>query len=604
MIRTRILPLSIAFVIITCNNPVRTYSSDFHYRSPAEIDKLLQAKSADSGEISYQSLGRSPGGREISVLTIGSGQAGAIMAAANMTGESPLGSEAALKLADYVMKHRSGVTGEYTWYIIPCGNPDGYARFFERPLAVNAKNLRPFNDDNDDAVDEDGPEDLNGDGRITVMRQEDPGGKWTESERYPGILRRAESAKGEGGKYRLLPEGIDNDGDGEINEDGLGGVNPGHNFPHNFEHYTDSDGLWAGSEEESRAVMRFAFDHPEIAMMLVFDRSNTLLNIPPDNKQGGANKGKYKVPERYAKQLGVDPQTELPLGEITQMLRELWSSPNLTEDRVRRILGGGAMVNPDKQDLPYWKEISSIYGDFLDSAGIETERIDPPGLPPGSIEEWSYYQYGVPTFAMDFWTLPKPKPENEEDKPKSEDNDEVEEWERALYEFSPEAFLRWEEFQHPDLGKVEIGGVIPYAETVAPAAMVAGLIDAQLPFVEELAGRLPKLTFGGYEVEKRNGGHWKVKVWVKNEGYLPYPTYQGKRSKRPVPAVVTLEGGKFEIIEGKARNVLGLIEGSGGIRKTEWLVKGKEGSTITVNLTSPSAGSDELSIKLKEGEGR
>lgn len=603
MIKTKILPLFFSIIIILFIIPNKSSSTDFSYHSPAEIDRILKAESRDSGEIDYGSLGKSPGGRDVSLITIGGGKAKAIMVVSNMTGESPAGSAAAMKLINQVRGGGDGMK-DFTWYIIPCGNPDGYARFFEQPLAVNAKNLRPYNDDNDDAVDEDGPEDLNGDGYITVMRQEYPGGEWIESGRYPGILRKADHMKGEKGKYRILPEGIDNDGDGEINEDGLGGVNPGHNFPHNFEHYTDSDGLWAGSEEESRAIMRFAFDHPEIAMMLVFDRSNTLLNIPSNNKKADANKGKYKVPERYAKQLGIDPKVELPLEEITKMLRELWSSPDLTEDRVKRFLGGGAMVNPDKKDLPYWEEVSSLYSDFLDIAGIETARIDPPGLPPGSIEEWSYYQYGVPTFALDFWTLPKPKQEDEEDKPKAEDNDKVEDWEEFLHNFRPDAFLEWEEFQHPDLGRVEIGGMIPYSDMAPPDTMVEGLIDVQIPFVEKLAGMLPRLSFGGYEVEKRSGGHWKVKVRVMNEGFFPYPTYQGKRSKRSIPAVVTMDGVKSEIIEGKTRNVLGLIEGSGGIRETDWLIRGKEGATVKLKLTSPSAGSDEISIKLKEGVGR
>ena len=48
-------------------------------------------------------------------------------------------------------------------------NPDAIEALFATPLMEQRMALRPVDDDRDGAVDEDGPEDLNGDGFITTQ---------------------------------------------------------------------------------------------------------------------------------------------------------------------------------------------------------------------------------------------------------------------------------------------------------------------------------------------------------------------------------------------------------------------------------------------------
>lgn len=50
--------------------------------------------------------------------------------------------------------------------------------------------------DRDGAKDEDGYEDLNGGGVITMMRVTDPTGAWVPDNEVPELLRKAESGKG------------------------------------------------------------------------------------------------------------------------------------------------------------------------------------------------------------------------------------------------------------------------------------------------------------------------------------------------------------------------------------------------------------------------
>jgi hypothetical protein len=587
----------------------------------------------------------------------------AVLVVANMEGNCPLASEAALELSRLLLAEWQAEFEAFRWYIVPLGNPDGHERYFHQPLGENFLNEKPVNADNDDAVDEDGPDDLNGDGYITAMRQVHPEGRWLPVEGNPALMKKADAAKGEEGMYRLFSEGLDDDGDGKYNEDGPGGVNPGHNFPHNFEHYTSTDGLWAASEAESQAIMRFAFDHPEIALVLTFGRSNSLKDVPENKKKTEITGGKYKVPKRYAERLGLEPDMELPLTEITDLFRDMWGYPDLSEERVLRILGAGAAVNPNQKDLPYWKEISKRYNNFLKEAGLGGERLDPPGFCDGSIEEWAYYQYGVPSFSLDFWTVPVVKkkvddadttlsPEaiekmsNEEfiqlggekidellevgglsehlsgvkvieglqsgkmttkriagmlRRAGKDEDDGADGADKALYDYNQNAFLSWQGFDHPTLGEVEIGGKIPYSDLMPPADEAEALVSGMLPFVRDLVKLLPRISIEKVELERKETDVWKLDVWTANGGFLPYPTHQGKRCRRPLPAVVTIAGGAFDLLEGRDRRALGLLGGSGGSQKVSWLIRAPKGQTISVELSSPSAGGETLTVTLKEG---
>ena len=595
------MPRLAGFLILLLALPAQ---AEFKYKTPDKIGAELRAL-AGQESARMQVLAKTPGGREVWLLSLGKQEPElpAVMVIANMEGNSPLATEAALELSRQLLSGWKEDLKTRRWYILPVGNPDGYANFFKKPLFERHTNDRPFNDDYDDRTDEDGPEDLNQDGFITLMRQAHPEGEWMAVEKNPVLMKKADPGKGERGIYRIFTEGIDNDRDGLYNEDGPGGTNPGRNFPHKFTHYTKTDGPWAASEPSSRAVLEFAYAHPEIGMLIVFGRSNNIKK-PGEAKTGGGQE-KYKLPERMAKKAGLDPSIEYPLEDVMQMVREYTGWMQMPESVVLSMLGVGAKAEPDHRDLPYLAEAGRRYGEFIKKAGRDRERLDPPGYPPGSVDEWAYYQFGVPVFSLDFWSLPKKKEEKKEEAKKEEEKEKkpdayaVDQAEQALYQVNPGAFVAWKPYRHPALGKVEIGGRIPWAHLRPPPAEVKGLIESQLPFVRELAGMLPVIEVSKVEVEPRGPGVWKLEAWVANRGFLPYPTHQGERCRRPVPVVVTLEGGV--LLEGKKRMVLKLLPGSGGAGKAVWVLKAKAGSRVTVVVRGFAAGSDRKVVVLKGG---
>src|SRR5205823_5923167 len=88
-----------------------------------------------------------------------------------------LGAELATRMAQRFAAdtpENQALLDRFTFYIIPVPDPDATAAMFTPPFIERTTNLRPTDDDHDGDLDEDGPDDLNHDGLITMMRVEDP----------------------------------------------------------------------------------------------------------------------------------------------------------------------------------------------------------------------------------------------------------------------------------------------------------------------------------------------------------------------------------------------------------------------------------------------
>ena len=150
-------------------------------------------------------------------------------------------------------------------YVVPRVNADGAELMFAPVKALRRTNATPFDADNDGRIDEDGPEDLNKDGVITLMRVKDPKGPYMVSPDDPRLMKRADPAKGESGGWALYWEGLDKDNDGFIAEDGPGGVDINRNFMHQYPYYEPDAGRYMVSEAETRAMLEFMLKHRNIA---------------------------------------------------------------------------------------------------------------------------------------------------------------------------------------------------------------------------------------------------------------------------------------------------------------------------------------------------
>ncbi|HOE14919.1 MAG TPA: M14 family metallopeptidase [Candidatus Saccharicenans sp.] len=398
---------------------------DSQYQSPpavAENLKKLARSYADLCQLS--SIGKSYGGLDIYLLEIAAGrnktkpdQRPAVLVVANSEGLHLPGTEAALGLAETILSaygkdnYWTGFLNDRTIYIVPLLNPDAATAYFVSPRQERSCNGRPVDDDNDGLVDEDGPEDLNGDGLITRMRVKSPEGHWIIDPNEPRLMRPAGPKKGEKGEYLLYIEGYDNDADGEINEDGPGGVEINRNFLHDFEYYDKRAGLYPASEPETQALLQFMFDHNHLSGIINFSTENNLLNLQQTGR-ARAGTDRVRVPSRYAAFLGLEPDTEYGLKEIAEAMKSsgmVGAEVEIDENLVATFLGLGPAMTLDRSDQAIYEELQKEYKIGLKEIGLDYLEKNARGVGQGSFPAFCYYQYGVPVFSFDLWQVPETK---------------------------------------------------------------------------------------------------------------------------------------------------------------------------------------------------
>ena len=122
------------------------------------------------------------------------------------------------------------------FYILPTINPDARENFIHEANTASSprSGMVPRDDDGDGLFDEDGYDDLNNDGHISQIRRKNPDGDYRINPSDPRQMIRV--APGEKGEYEILgSEGLDNDGDGRVNEDRHGSYDPNRDWGYNWE---------------------------------------------------------------------------------------------------------------------------------------------------------------------------------------------------------------------------------------------------------------------------------------------------------------------------------------------------------------------------------
>jgi hypothetical protein len=410
--------------------PVLSQELDFDtYHNPSAVNSLLKSWNTKYPLLTkIINIGKSEGKTDLIVLQIAAkGRVNpesrtAVFVSANLEGTHLVGTEASLMLAQKLLtkfekdEKITQLLKDRTIYVAPSLNPDAAMSYFSEIRFERQTNNKPTDDDADGLVDEDGPDDLNEDGQITQMRVKDPEGTWLPHPAKKRLMKNVEPNKGETGVYKIYTEGLDNDGDGEYNEDPVGGIVLNRNFPHDFEYGIRPAGFWPVSGKESIAILDFLVKRKNIALVLNFSSENTLLNLQQTGRAQAAG-DKFKVPERFATFLGIDPEQEFTMQELIDLLNSMniGGGIEIDESIVAMILGLGPAMNIDRQDMPIIQAIQKEYKDALKEAKLESLEKRAKGVGKGSFVAYCYFQYGVPVFSTDLWKVPEPKKEPAKD---------------------------------------------------------------------------------------------------------------------------------------------------------------------------------------------
>jgi hypothetical protein len=565
------------------------------YHTPDQVlSWIKQLEDRHPGVLTSTQIASSPGERPIYLIRIGKDSESkkqvfpSIFVGANLEGNRPLTTEGAIKLSETILSDPANYES-LNWYILPLGNPDAAAKFFRSPLIEDSRNDFPCNDDLDEQTDEDGVNDLNGDGWITKMRVIHPDGEWIISDKDPRLMQKADPKKGEQGVYKIYSEGTDDDEDGKYNEDGPGGTNVGINFPQLFKHNTTDGGMFPGSTPESYAIMKFVFEHPDISMIVSLGSTNWCYTPPKGGRKGEADLNKIKLSERQARQFNLDQNKTYTLTELVEIFKAENPQSNVDESMIAGFLGLGAALNPLEGDLLFYEKYAKAYKSYLKEQGVDGERIDPMPASDGSMELWGYFQVGVPVFSMDLWGMSK----------QDSGTIQLEEAMLAHVDSQPgiKGFVEWESFDHPTLGSVEIGGFVPYLGTTPPYDWADSLLSLYIPWILNLTGELPDLHIYEIQTNAKGNGIYQLDIWIENRAFIPFPTDMGSRNMQPAPAVLSLEGEQIEFISGYRRTPISRVAGNSRV-KTTLIIQMEKPGNITLKLESPTAGHDLQTIKI------
>jgi len=623
------------------------------YHTHAELSAALKTlATAYPSLATLVSIGKSAEGRDIWAIEIANtsgtpvDQRPGLLIAANFEGDHVVGSELAVYLADYLLTSYATDAAvkqrldNHVFYIVPRVNPDGAELMFAPVKTGRRTNGTKFDADNDGRIDEDGPEDLNKDGFITVMRVKDPKGPYMMHPDDARLMKRADPAKGETGGYAIYWEGTDKDGDGFIAEDGPGGTDINRNFMHQYPYYQTDSGRYMVSESETRAMLDYVLKHRNIAAMLTFGESDNLISA----RAGAANPiNLLDFAERSvvnARRVGIFADVS---GGFGRGGRGGGGGGGRGEQPAAAATagrgGGGGAIAATTVNAGDAEYINAIVAKYRELTGLRNAGYT--RAPAGAFYEYGYFQYGIPSFSTPGWGLPGAGRPAGAGAPGGDagrggaapagmtagaaagagrgrggagggmmaggggsEADFAEGIDPRLLQWMDgekiDGFVKWMPFKHPTLGDVEIGGFKPYTTTNPPVAKIADLGASHAKFVLYLTSIFAKVKIAKVEATALGGGIYRIKADVENTGYLPTTMAQGVVARSVKPIMVQLGVPPDSIITGNEKtNSINTLAGTGTRQSFEWVIKGKPAQAITLKVVSQKSGTDTTTITLQ-----
>jgi len=532
-----------------------------HYHTSAEVEEWMRKWARERPDlVELYSVGRSFGGREILQLTLTNKKTGGHMdkPAAFFEGGRHSGeitsTESALYLAWHLLERYGSDTAitrlldTKAVYIRPLNNPDG-SDMYRLTAQANRSTVRPYDDDGDGLLDEDAGEDLDNDGFIRQMRKFVGAGKGSAvvdtADKSGRLMRNVPMGQGD---YVTYPEGVDNDKDGRINEDGIGGLDLHRNYPYNWRPMREPTGRGntqggAGefplSEPETRAVVMWLMQHTNVSV------SNSMDTSVPMHLRG----------------------------------------PSTCEEEE-------CMFPADRKLFLYFDSVGlshtgypwagNVYRTYATRGTAPGQEARPQALF-GHGPDWGYFQFGAIWYGDELWNGGRERDYNKDGR-----WDQYEVLRYCDEEFGGGCYKRWTKVQHPELGEVEIGGYDPkFFSQNGPPQVLEKWARNQAMFNLDMALALPEVSIVNVVAVKApalklprgatpDSATHEIRITLRNAGLIPTALDQAKRVQIVRPDVVTLTPPR-----GSAATVIG--------RPTEFHLNGKETRTITQRVRVTAA---------------
>jgi len=553
-----------------------------HYYTYQEVVNFLhQMRENNPHLIELKVIGKSYGGLDIFLATLTNQNTGAAIEKpgywidANIHAGEVTGSAVALYNIYYLLNNYTTeprithLLDNYTVYILPRIAVDGAEQYLTTPQRLRSSIRHyPYPEERDGLH----WEDINGDGLILQMRLKDDCGAWKISSEDPRIMVPREPDEFGGTYYTILPEGIIKNYDGyDIKvAPALEGMDFNRNYPYEWQPEGKQKGAgdFPFSEPETRAVAEFWREHPNINGFISYHTFSAVILRP----------------------YSIYPDDRFPVEDL-----EIYK---LIGEKGTEITG---------------YECVSVYHNFCYPANRKTY---------GAMDDYCYDNFGWFGFIIELWDAPTAAGVKKEDyikwlrrHPVSDDlkmmqwNDE---------KLGGKGFIDWETFEHPQLGKVEIGGW-NHKEVWqnAPVEYLPKLCEEQCQFAIYNALMSPRLAVSQTVVKYQGGDLYHLVVQLENQGFLPTNTSEKaleQKSVKPIEVIldlpdrVTLVTGKqkqeIDHLQGRSSEAFSFLHWSTqGVSyrcHLEWVIKGVAGCEIEVTAKAERAGVVRTIITLPE----
>jgi Zinc carboxypeptidase len=539
-----------------------------HYHSEAEINWWMKTWANEHPDIvQLDQAGTSFGGKPIYQLTITNKAFGSATdkPAAYFDGGRHSGEITATEAAFYhawklITEYGSdpGITrmvNEKATYIRPLANPDG-GELYRQTAQTNRSSIRPTDNNGNGLLDDQSPTDLNGDGYVTDIRKDvGPGnGDYVVDSRDPSGKTMREVPEGEG-NYKLYDE--------SEGEDGIGGLDLHRNYPYNWRPMPGQDQTGRGwtqtgageyplSEPEIRSTHGFLIRNPNISVVNSMDTPADMILRGPST---------------------CDDEECMYPADI-KLLEHF--------DKVGQQLTG-------------YTRAGNVYFDYATQPTRQAEGDTPEEESPNPLfghgPDFGYFQYGAVWYGDELWISGGLVKDYNGD-------NQYGDWEGQRWcaeRNIPDCFLEWEEYDHPELGKVEIGGKNPKFFSQNPPAealeeFVVGQVEQNLYLTESA----PQVSIVNAKLAPVSGGDdeatHELRVTVQNEGRIPTALEQAKEVKIVRPDTVAVE----------------LPEGSGEVVGDEpaFFLKGNQRQRVTLRLKLTDANpTGRFTLRLESTRG-
>ncbi len=513
--------------------------------------------------VKMESIGKSFEGRDIWVLTITDFKSGeeknkpGFYIDGGIHANELQGVEVSMYTAWYLaenfhsVKFISTLLKEKVFYIALTISPDSRENFIykENNSNTSRSGMRSFDNDGDGLVNEDKLDDLDGDGNIVMMRRKSKTGRFKIDPKYP--TRMYQVRGDEKGEYEMLGyEGMDNDGDGLVNEDQVGTYDPNRDWGWNWQpNYVQNGALfYPGTLPETRAVKDFITKHPNIAGAQSY------------HNYGGM----------FLRGPGAAEDDPLYSGQDIEVY-----------DNIGKL---GEKMIPGYNYFILHKDLYTVYGGEIDYLSLTR---------------------GIFTFSNELMTSYKLF--NQKSSWSRWDNDEFNEFDKYL--LFGDGYVEWKPFNHPQFGEIEIGGAKKNYIRNHPGFMLQEDAHRNMAFTLYHAYQTPKLEIVDIKTEQLKGGLTAVTATVMNTRIIPTHSTHDIKNKIERPDYISLKGAKVisgMTVENEDLNLfteqknspqtikVDNISGMGNV-KVRWIVSGNpNGATVEVSSAKGGFVSDKI----------